>query len=115
MYKNSVDLLKQAVEEIKSNKLFIVVSEGSTYATIKNSNGLRVYFQVQALTYDFTFSAVHSERVSEQVEVICSTKGIEGIIEGINNTIAGMELMLKEGKGWVCQVMKCKQSLYEFR
>lgn len=114
MYKNSVDVLKQAVEEIKNGNLFTVVTEGSTYATIENKNGLRVYFQVQALTYDFTFSAVHNERVSEQVEVICSTKGIEGIIEGINNTIAGMELMKKKGKCWVCMVMKCKQSLYEF-
>lgn len=114
MYKISVDVLKQAVEEIKNSNLFTVVKEGDSYATIENNDGLRVYFQVQALTYDFTFSAVHSERVSEQVEVICSSKGINGIIEGINNTIEGIELMQKEGKDWVCQVMKCKQSLYEF-
>ncbi|AGY46769.1 hypothetical protein BigBertha_261 [Bacillus phage BigBertha] len=114
MYKEMVDVLKQAVEEIKDRNLFTVISEGSTYATIENKEGLRVYFQVHSLTYDFMFSAVHNERISEQVEVICSTKGIEGIIEGINNTIAGMELMHKEGKGWVCQVMKCRHSLLEF-
>ncbi|UNA01667.1 hypothetical protein MG295_00250 [Bacillus phage vB_BcgM] len=113
MYKNSVDILKQAVEEIKSSNLFTVVKEGSSYATIENNDGLRVYFQVHSLTYDFMFSAVHSERISEQVEVICSSKGIQGIIKGINNTIEGIELMHKEGKNWVCMVMKCKQSLYE--
>lgn len=114
MYKTIVDVLKQAVEEIENNKLFKVVSVGNSYATIENSNGLQVYFQVHSLTYDFLFSAVHNERISEQVEVICSTKGIAGIIEGINNTIAGMELMHKEEKDWVCQVMKCRHSLLEF-